>query len=59
MNKIAIISLIGLFASGCMTKIISTPLRIGGSLLNSIPIVGGVADTALDATADLVDIVPL
>jgi hypothetical protein len=61
-NKIKIIML-GLLVtqlSGCfLTKVVTVPLRVTGSIVSVIPVIGNVVDGALDATADTIDIIPL
>jgi len=45
---------------GCLaTKIVTVPMRIGGADVSVVPIVGNVADDAIDVVTDTVDRIPL
>lgn len=45
---------------GCvLTKVVTVPLRVGGAVVSVVPVVGNVADAAIDTTADVIDLVPL
>ncbi len=58
-NLILIVSL-GLLLSGCFfTKLVTVPMRVGGSVISIIPVVGNTAHDAIDEAADIVDDVPL
>jgi hypothetical protein len=46
--------------SGCFaTKIVTVPMRVGGAIVSVVPVVGNVADDAIDVAADTVDLIPL
>jgi hypothetical protein len=46
--------------SGCFaTKIVTVPKRVGGVIVSVVPVVGNVADDAIDVAADSVDLIPL
>ena len=56
----AVVLLLSFSLSGCfLTKIITVPLRIGGAVISIVPVVGNVADAAIDQIADVIDAVPL
>ena len=41
---------------GCMlTKVVTVPLRVGGSVVSVVPVVGDVVDGTISTTADIVD----
>ncbi len=53
-------SLIVLYISGCvLTKVVTVPMRITGSVISVIPVVGDGVDGILDATADAIDAIPI
>ena len=62
-RKIAISILVILASmqiSGCFaTKIVTVPMRVGGAIVSVVPVVGNVADDAIDVAADTVDLIPL
>lgn len=46
--------------NGCFaTKIITVPMRVGGAVISVVPVVGNVADDAIDIAADGVDLIPI
>ena len=46
--------------SGCfLTKVVTTPMRVGGAIISTVPVVGNVVDEVIDTAADAVDKVPL
>ena len=46
--------------NGCFaTKIITVPMRVGGAVISVVPVVGNVADGAIDLAADGVDLIPI
>ena len=54
------IVLLALSLQGCfLTKVVTVPMRVGGAVLSVVPVIGNVADTAIDTTADVIDLVPL
>ncbi len=59
MKPIMIIA-IALLLNGCLlTKAVTVPMRIGGEIVSVVPVVGGVAEAAIDTTAAVIDLVPL
>jgi hypothetical protein len=45
---------------GCfLTKVVSTPMRLGGAALSVFPVVGNTAHEAIDEIADKVDDIPI
>ena len=45
---------------GCfLTKVVSTPMRLGGAVLSVFPVVGNTAHEAIDEIADKVDDIPI
>ena len=57
MKNIIVILIVSISVSGCIaTKIISSPLRLTGSIVSIIPVVGEGADSVLNYTADAVDV---
>jgi hypothetical protein len=42
-----------------LTKTVSTPLRITGSIISTLPIIGNPIDQGIDLIADSIDKVPL
>ena len=60
MIKPMIIALLALVLNGCvLTKVVAVPMRVGGAVISVVPVVGNVADAAIDTTADVIDMVPL
>ena len=59
MKKLVIIVIVALYISGCVfTKVVTVPLRVSGSLISAIPIVGNQIDEVIDQSADLIDELP-
>ena len=49
-----------LIFSGCFfTKVVTTPVRVGGAVTSVVPVVGNATDKALDSVADGVDKIPI
>jgi hypothetical protein len=58
--KSCLILLMALFLQGCvLTKLASTPMRVGGALISVLPGVGDGVHDAIDTAADAVDEVPI
>jgi hypothetical protein len=58
--KPIVIVLLALSLQGCFfTKVVTVPMRVGGAVLSVVPVIGNAADTAIDTTADAIDLVPL
>lgn len=46
--------LVGIF--GCaVTKVAAVPLRVSGTVISVVPVVGNTADSVFDTTADIID----
>ena len=59
MKKLIIIVIVALYISGCVfTKVVTVPLRVSGSLISAIPIVGNQIDDVIGQSADLIDELP-
>ena len=59
MKKLVIIVIVALYISGCVfTKLVTVPLRVSGSLISVIPIVGNQIDEEIGQRADLIDDLP-
>ena len=60
MKKLLVLDLISLYLSGCiLTKIVTVPMRVTGSVISVIPVVGDGIDEVLDQTADVIDAIPI
>ena len=59
MKKLFIIVVVAIFTSGCVfTKLVTAPLRVSGSLISVVPIVGNQIDDVIGQSADLIDELP-
>ena len=59
MKKLFIIVIVALFVSGCvLTKVVTVPLRVSGSIISVVPIVGNQIDEVIGQSADLIDELP-
>ena len=57
--KKLIIVIVALYISGCVfTKLVTVPLRVSGSLISVVPIVGNQIDDVINAQADVIDELP-
>ena len=60
MKKLLVLALISLYLSGCvLTKVVTVPMRVTGSMISVIPVVGNGIDEVLDQTADVIDAIPI
>ena len=60
MKTVVTLSLVFLFISGCvLTKVVTVPMRVAGAVVSVIPVVGDGVDSALGASADLIDSIPI
>jgi len=60
MKKLLLLSLIVLYISGCvLTKVVTVPMRITGSVISVIPVIGNTVDGVLGASADVIDAIPI
>ena len=60
MKKLLVLVLISLYLSGCvLTKVVTVPMRVTGSVISVIPVVGDGIGDVLDQTADVIDAIPI
>ena len=60
MKKMIVLALIGFFLSGCvLTKVVTVPMRVTGSVISVIPVVGDGIDEVLGLSADVIDAIPI
>ena len=60
MKKLLVLALISLYLSGCvLTKVVTVPMRVAGSVISVIPVVGDVIDEVLEQSADVIDAIPI
>ena len=60
MKKLLVLALISLYLSGCvLTKVVTVPMRVTGSVISIIPVVGDVIDEVLGQSADIIDTIPI
>ena len=60
MKKLLVLALISLYLSGCvLTKIVTVPMRVTGSVISVIPVVGDPIDDILGYSADVIDNIPI
>ena len=60
MKKLLALALISLYLSGCvLTKVVTVPMRVTGSVISVIPVVGDVIDEVLEQSADVIDAIPI
>ena len=60
MKKLLVLALISLYLSGCvLTKVVTVPMRVTGSVISVIPVVGDVIDEVLSQSADVIDAIPI
>ena len=60
MRKLLVLALISLYLSGCvLTKVVTVPMRVTGSVISVIPVVGDVIDEVLEQSADVIDAIPI
>jgi len=60
MKKLLVLALISLYLSGCvLTKVVTVPMRVTGSVISVIPVVGDVIDEVLEQSADVIDAIPI
>ena len=60
MKKLLVLALISLYLSGCvLTKVVTVPMRVTGSVISVIPVVGDVIDEVLEQSADIIDAIPI
>ena len=60
MKKMIVLAVIGFFLSGCvLTKVVTVPMRVTGSVISVIPVVGDSIDEVLEQSADIIDAIPI
>ena len=60
MKKLLVFVLISLYLSGCvLTKVVTVPMRVTGSVISVIPVIGDPIDDILGYSADDIDNIPI
>ena len=60
MKKLLVLALISLYLSGCViTKVVTVPMRVTGSVISVIPVIGDPIDDILGYSADVIDNIPI
>ena len=60
MKKLLVLALISLYLSGCvLTKVVTVPMRVTGSVISVIPVIGDGIDEVLGQSADIIDGIPI
>ena len=60
MKKLIVLVFIGFSLSGCvLTKVVTVPMRVTGSVISVIPVVGDGIDEVLGQSADVIDAIPI
>jgi len=60
MKKLLVFVLISLYLSGCvLTKVVTVPMRVTGSVISVIPVIGDPIDNILGYSADVIDNIPI
>ena len=60
MKKLLVLALISLYLSGCvLTKVVTVPMRVTGSVISVIPVVGDGLHEVLVQSADVIDAIPI
>ncbi len=60
MKKLLVLVLISLYLTGCvLTKVVTVPMRVTGSVISVIPVVGDGIDELLGQSADVIDSIPI
>ena len=60
MKKLLVLVLISFYLSGCvLTKVLTVPMRVTGSVISVIPVVGDSIDEVLEQSADIIDAIPI
>jgi hypothetical protein len=60
MKKLLVFVLISLYLSGCvLTKVVTVPMRVTGSVISVIPVIGDPIDEILGYSADVIDNIPI
>ena len=60
MKKLFVFVLISLYLSGCvLTMVVTVPIRVTGSVISVIPVIGDPIDEILGYSADVIDNIPI
>ena len=60
MNKVVTLVLFACYLSGCvMTKVLTVPMRITGSVISVVPVIGDGVEDVIGQSADLIDTIPI
>jgi len=60
MKKLLVFVLVSLYLSGCvLTKVVTVPMRVTGSVISVIPVIGDPIDEILGYSADVIDNIPI
>ena len=60
MKKLLVFVLISLYLSGCvLTKVVTVPMRVTGSVISVIPVVDDGIDEVLGLSANVIDAIPI
>ena len=60
MKELFVLALISFYLSGCvLTKVVTVPMRVTGSVISVIPVVGDGIDEVLGQSADVIDAIPI
>ncbi len=60
MKNLLVFVLISLYLSGCvLTKVVTVPMRVTGSVISVIPVIGDPIDDILGYSADVIDNIPI
>ena len=60
MKKVAMLVLIACYLSGCvLTKVITVPMRVTGSAISIVPVIGDGVEDVIGKSADLIDAIPI
>jgi len=57
--KFLVLLVLAFQLTGCVfTKVVTVPMRMGGAIISSVPVIGNPADQVVDAGADVIDLIP-
>ena len=60
MNKVVALVLFASYLSGCvMTKVLTVPMRVTGSVISVVPVIGDGVEDVIGQSADLIDAIPI
>ena len=60
MKKLLVFVLISLYLSGCvLTKVVTVPMRVTGSVISVLPVIGDPIDDILGYSAYVIDNIPI